>query len=485
VKKVLEQMDDNFYQDDFEQFLQKQADDHRMFPSDGVWRSIHKQLHGDSRWPALTVAAFSLLIATIAICVYFTPNTDIFAIPSSTSTEHVSTPNNKSNFSSTNILAPGAHSKKIWVENSNWKPTLIVTEEQQTTTGTAITAPIQLDAAPGTVTSTRENLIARQTIEPVNDVLQLAAKPSGQTIQKAKVETEALVNTATPALIGKKESKNVTPIADADDRNVADKFLKENKNEIALHTGKKSLASKVNTWSYNVYVTPSISYRKLKEDRSYLKENNGGPVALNYVADVHQIVRHKPGNGLEAGFSLMYGVSPKLRLKGGVQFNFRQYSIEAYHSAKELASIALIRQKRVDTVNTFASYRTTNGNSAAEITNRYYQLSLPIGVDWQVLGNRAIQINVAGTIQPTYQLNRDAYILSTNLKNYTESPEMLKRLNLNTSIEVYMSFKMGDYMWQLGPQLRYQNLPTLIPEYPIKEHLMDYGIKLGVTKPLH
>ena len=117
--------------------------------------------------------------------------------------------------------------------------------------------------------------------------------------------------------------------------------------------------------------------------------------------------------------------------------------------------------------------------------NRYYQLSLPIGIEWEILGNKLIQLNVAGTIQPTYLLNRNAYLLSTNFKNYTESPEMIRKWNINSNIEAFLSLKAGTFKWQLGPQLRYQPYSTFIPQYSIKEHLLDYGIKLGLSKSIN
>jgi hypothetical protein len=73
-------MEDNFNQTDFEEFLKEQVKNHRMYPSDTVWRDITKNLHGDKKWPALTIAAFTLLSATIAICIHFTSKPDISAI---------------------------------------------------------------------------------------------------------------------------------------------------------------------------------------------------------------------------------------------------------------------------------------------------------------------------------------------------------------------------------------------------------------------
>ncbi len=76
-------MEDNFYNDEFEQFLRQQANNHRMYPTDGVWQGIYKKLHGDKKWPALTIAAFTFLVATIAISVHFGPKPNIFVLENS------------------------------------------------------------------------------------------------------------------------------------------------------------------------------------------------------------------------------------------------------------------------------------------------------------------------------------------------------------------------------------------------------------------
>jgi hypothetical protein len=45
------------------------------------------------------------------------------------------------------------------------------------------------------------------------------------------------------------------------------------------------------------------------------------PVGINYVTDVNKVVRHKPGTGIEAGLSIYYNLSNKVRVKSGLQFN--------------------------------------------------------------------------------------------------------------------------------------------------------------------
>ncbi len=486
-------MEDNFNQNNFEEFLKEQVRNHRMYPNDGVWRDIHTRLHGDKKWPALTIAACTILSATIAISVYFTPKPDIFAInPSANELKNSTLSNSQHNIGLDNLASSSLYKQKTSFAEPGKNKTLSV-------------APVSRDiyTVNNPVAATDKN----KTIRPeITEVERVSASAVNNTVinkqsDLKQVNTPATVNAAAevptnfeslqaPTLLQKlKVSDIIKPLAqnpkvsrDYNDKNMADNFLKDHKDDISLHTASKIKNGK-NKFGFQIYVAPSVSYRKLAEDPSVLKEgNNSGPVGLNYVADVNKVVRHKPGNGLEAGVSILYYLSDHFRLKSGFQFNVRQYSIEAYRSGTEVASIALVENNRIDTVTSLAIYRNNNGYYPAELVNRYYQLSVPIGLEWEIIGNKRVQFNIAGSIQPTYLINHNAYLLSTNFKNYSKDPDLVRSFNINSNIETYISFKAGNFKWQIGPQLRYQPYSTFIPQYPIKEHLLDYGIKLGLSK---
>ena len=71
-------MENNFNEDNFEEFLQNQLQNHKMFPKDSVWREISIKLHGEKRWPALTFASFLLISVTTFICLHFSSAVLIF-----------------------------------------------------------------------------------------------------------------------------------------------------------------------------------------------------------------------------------------------------------------------------------------------------------------------------------------------------------------------------------------------------------------------
>ena len=90
-------MDDHFHKDEFEKFLQQQANNHRMYPNDHVWPSIYKKLHGDKRWPGLTIAAVVILASTILTSIHFLPKPNIFKLENKTNTEGVIASNHPKN----------------------------------------------------------------------------------------------------------------------------------------------------------------------------------------------------------------------------------------------------------------------------------------------------------------------------------------------------------------------------------------------------
>ena len=55
------------YQDELEEFLQDEVKDHRMYPSDQIWRNIQNEVHGPQTWPALTfISIFIISALTVA-----------------------------------------------------------------------------------------------------------------------------------------------------------------------------------------------------------------------------------------------------------------------------------------------------------------------------------------------------------------------------------------------------------------------------------
>jgi hypothetical protein len=56
-------MKNELYQDELEQFLQDEVKQHRMYPSDHIWKNIRTEMHGYRAWPALTFISLFIITA--------------------------------------------------------------------------------------------------------------------------------------------------------------------------------------------------------------------------------------------------------------------------------------------------------------------------------------------------------------------------------------------------------------------------------------
>ncbi|MEI2710626.1 MAG: outer membrane beta-barrel protein [Chitinophagaceae bacterium] len=209
-----------------------------------------------------------------------------------------------------------------------------------------------------------------------------------------------------------------------------------------------------------------------------------GPFSPRYSVDVNDVVRHKPAMGTEIGLGILYKINHRLKLKTGLQYNVRKYYIDTYKSGLNIASIAIIRNNRLDTINQFSTLSANNGYAESQINSKLLQISVPVGIEYNLVQAKKFGINVAATIQPTLTLNKNVYLISTDYKYYTDGTSFFRKWNINSSFELNLTYQVGNFNWFLGTQARFQHLPTYNEKYPIKEYRMDYGLKFGFSKQL-
>jgi hypothetical protein len=248
---------------------------------------------------------------------------------------------------------------------------------------------------------------------------------------------------------------------------------------------------KVSRVGFQFYVTPSKSYRTLSDavvkqviQPSTVSNTNtqNVPLGLNYSANVNDIVRHSPSMGIEIGFAALYNITKNLKFKTGVQLNVRQYHIETFKTLTSPSTLTLINNNGVQTLNLLSNYNNNTGYKSEQLNNKTYQVSIPLGVQLELIKGKNIGLNAEASVQPTLSINNSTFLLSTDYKNYTDGNSFIRKWNVNSSIGINFSYKSGANIWHIGPQIRYQHLPTYTNQYPIKENLMDYGIRLGITR---
>ena len=467
-------MERKFYNDEFEDLIRKKTDQYKMYPSDNVWKAIYSSLHTKRR---RFIAGMSILISGILI------------------------------IAGKELLAPAKHAtiaKKI-----------IAAEAQKISSADV---PVTFQAfkkdnfiqPPSTIADNNSKQSIRQIISfdemaeqsenktpvPAADYNNITTSSDQVTVSATTPQKHIAGNNSIEKIL----SENASGVIATNDKPSAIDLGTINKNDVSKYNeaDKKQInwlqeyavqhltPLKKNRFTWQLYVSPTVNYRKLSGiDYSRIKSTTqNAPIALVHVGDINDFVDHTPAVGYEIGGSTLYRLTRNLTFKAGIQFNYSRYIIRAYSSNPERVTITLnsIYGYTPDSLTAYSNAGNFAGKSRENLQNKYYQLSAPIGLEMRVIGNGKLQFNVAGTIQPTYLLNRNSYLITTDYSNYTKEPSLFRRWNVNGGVEAFISYEIGGLRWQIGPQFRYQLLSTYTNKYPFKENLMEYGIKIGISK---
>jgi hypothetical protein len=450
-------MERNFYNDDFEQFLKQKADQYKLYSSDRVWNNIYSSLHNRRRWLSLGLL---MLLITTALLVTRKALLDNY----------------------TNLASEVTQSTLVVPTTATASPYTILHEDAEPFYSRQPLVPVDQAGNMHDVPSVSKG-DARQE-QPVAATLIINDAENGtliiqnNTVPQKTALTEAADNAAGNNDLYTEEQEAADKINEA--LKAEDKKEKPNiQNESAALKAMPAVKSK---WSIQLYASPIVSYRRLNNLNT---SNKFVPVAASYGEDIDNYVHHKPAVGFEMGTKMQYAVTNSLSFYAGVQLNYSRYYIDAYNAHPERASITLSTNSLIaDTVTNVTSIRNFDGSSPEQLQNQYFQVSVPLGGELKLLGNKRLQLSIAGSIQPTYLISSSSYLLSTDFKNYVQNSDLARRFNVHTNFEAFISYKTDNLKWQLGPQFRYQLLSSYSNKYPVREYLMEYGIKLGISKTI-
>ncbi|MES2004559.1 MAG: hypothetical protein V4450_08560 [Bacteroidota bacterium] len=480
-------MDNKIYQDDeLEQFLQNEVKQHRIYPSDHIWKNIRTELHGYKAWPALTfISLFIITALTISTLLNNHP------------TKQLPVPAEIPVITSIAVKHSGGNAGGMIADAEPEKDYFQQIAPEQITAETF--ASLNLNETIANEALVLRNSSIDNAALPVKTITHTASTdkavtrqiPASGNMLPATIQNTMVAEPAAEAVTNT-ESTDQQPVDSKEEKATeqhatADDFLKD----FNYITNKPN--PKNSRFGFQFYVTPSNSYRRLSDQK--VKEiiqpaiaattaAQNVPLTANSAADVNNVVRHKPAIGFELGFALLYNMTGRLKFKTGVQLNVRQYYIETFQSTNDLASISLINYRGIETINFYSPYNNNTGYRKTQLDNKLYQLSVPLGVQWEALKGKHFGISTEASVQPTLTLNNNTYLLSTDYKHYTGGGDFIRKWNINTSVGFNLTYTNGASSWQLGPQVRYQHLPTYTNLYPIKEYLVDYGVRLGFTRQI-
>jgi hypothetical protein len=475
-------MEDNFNNRDFEQFVKENADQYRMFPSVKVWRNVHHALHSRRRWYGLGLIVL-LLTAGIVTWVMLSPsvrnNESLAFIPAVASPGK---PTEKENTKTPIFIAtdkPENNRTHFITTADNLNKNLFISGDENI-------VPVPNNDDKFTETPVLPNLNETAVVAPAVAPVELPARPV------VVYHKQAIAEKPASSEIAVSKAKDNSPVISENintENPVTDKYLSGEKKDIFPLT----IESVVNSYrhrragkklSWEAFITPTISYRKLSENKAFINSALASNNIYNYytsVADINSLVTHKPDMGLQVGFNAGYPLTKSLKILAGLQFNVSKYDIRVTYTTGDVATIALNTGGGANSVSTISNYRNYSSGSKADwLRNYYFSASVPVGIELKLSGNSKTQVGVIGTVQPTYLLSDRAYLLTTDYKNYAEMPSLTRKWNINTSFEIYAGISTGKINWRVGPLVRYQLKSSYVAKYPFKEHLFDFGLKLGV-----
>lgn len=504
-------MESRDYTGGFENFLQEKADQYKLYPSDKIWNGINGKLHPRKKWSYLFVAAIFIGLGIggkvhdsiflqgfeqgtdigsysntqLADVVPVVPIGAVSSLKKSSriTVGQLATATEKSPASpvSSGIshlpltersIAEGSEEVRIAGladELSNEMARVIVADEvHQLTEGNITAEPLENEKAPAAssiekgfvVSPPAEKLYAEQQSPAIMEEGSTAGEESFVELEAEhhRINAFASVPTATSGL----SAKDITATRLAAPAKAASiKVLKPRH----LNLG------------WQLYLSPTVSYRKLSGEG--MKYFNGFIAASS--PDVNHSVTHKPSIGFEIGTALTFATGRNFRLKSGLQVNVNQYDVQAFYFTPEVVPLTRGGIGHSE-INVISRYRNFDGFSKTWLRNKHIMMSVPLGAEMTVFGSDKVKFNIAGTLQPTFVLNNQAYMISTNMKNYAQEPSLYRNFNLAAGAEAYLSIKAGSYKWMIGPQFRYQIFSSYKDVYPITEHLLDYGFKIGITR---
>jgi hypothetical protein len=440
------------YDDDFEKQLKDKADQFKMYPSDKVWNEVYSSLHTRRRRfvAGMTVLIGSILILAGSQLIFPSQQANRHSIAAkiNSPSKPVAGKDLQGFNTSGLVIADAANAKESIVQGNqlSQSPFLISSAQSYRHSG----SEEMIETLP-------EKMVTTKTSQPEN---LKASEASDQSFHMSEITENLLSTRNIPAV----NALDISPEKSATQ-------LTHIRND---------------RFSWEIYITPTLNTHYLTgmDYQTMAQSMQSAPIMLVNVSNVNGFVDNTPVLGYNLGGNILYKLSKNISVKAGLEFSFNRYYIKAYNTGSPQASVAL---------NTYLGYISDSLNSVQptgtdknpqHYQNRYYQLSMPVGLEMKVAGNSRVQLHMGVSLQPSYLLNTDAYVLSDDYKGYTKDAQAFRRWNLNVGAEAFISYGVGNIRWELGPQVRYQIFSTYKNSYPLKENMLNYGIRIGITKTI-
>ena len=477
-------MEKRFDMGNFEESLKEHADHFAIAPSRKVWQGIYNDLHPGSRWPSVAmglVFLFSLLGIGHLNNDGYKSSSDIQ--PNQSNPASVSGADNidPALQTTTSALISAAtpapifniHTGKRIDDYAPASPAREILDDRQRSQVSPLARVDEL-------TTIAEEKATNQSLVSGNVSLAAPGNASGIS-QENKSERINLISNTLPLSFWEEDVEKVAGIIQPKKLSyIGDVLNAEVKPDIKKPVAARKKNSKME-WVF--FVTPKLSSAYFTGKA--IQNNNtvtNQPLVIR-PSQVGKDMSYNARLGFEAGTEMQYTFAPKWQVISGWQLSYSGYNIVSNKVHPALATLVL---KHEDGGVYSKNYITYYGNGYSEnrviLPTFSLQTSIPVGLQYELWGNENVKVQLAGSLLPSLVLSDKSYLLSANGKNYVEDPDLMRRLSLSTNFSSTVTLQSKKIKWHIGPSVRYQLTSTYKNIYPVKEHLLDYGIRIGISK---
>lgn len=514
-------MERRFSMNDFEQSLKEQADEFKMMPSKKVWHGIYNDLHPGRRWPS--IAMFLLLLVTLIGIGYMNTKTGVQTKNSKVAIAHST--NKPTELPSTRPALDEQQTGQQSIDSKLYSSDLLANQPAKTELAKpTLTGPGNTNNALNNIPikpnnfgiknsnnrlnlmndnsgKTRENDIAKsntlqdytelqkdefQGYFPNDQILAFQDNAIKNSINEIQSGTENLmVNNSiynlriNDNLRGDVLEDNDLLTRSNDNKELSEKGISSiNKKQAKLHKKKNQNVS----WIY--FVAPELNSVFFRGRPIQPTINPNLSLSLSVAVNQKNTrVLYNSTAGFEAGAQMNYKIARKLEFTTALQLNYAGYNIISNEIHPTISNLIL---KNPGTgINFSKSYITHYGDGTGQtvvlIKNYSLQTSLPVGLQYEFLHVNKLQFNAAANFAPAFVIKSNAYILSSD-GNYIKDNSLLRNWNMTSNFGVFMTLHSEKYKWIIGPNIRYQWLSTYKKEYSMQEHLINYGLRIAISR---
>ncbi len=504
-------MERRFDMSDFEQSLKDHADQFKMIPSKRVWNGIYNNLHPGSKWPSITVAIlFLITLVTIGNLNNFPSRFNTSANNDLNSTKNISKVENKnlpgSQFSNQNKRR--ANSSKINLSSASNS----TTQEKFTNKNSLVShsvspnipsgksnpqtvAQLGLPATGITLNKAATGLQPKNNFNNINETVNeqssgisilgqsndQQANPEIALLQQPDLFKNDLLIPVSYNIFSfpPDESLYATAISlkTTEETTTDDAVLKQN----TTLNAKKIHRKKNNKIEWVFYINPTISTVSFNKKTIQPSAGVSSIVVLSGQPSFKLI--HNKRIGMETGAEMSLKLFKRFKFITGFNLNYSGYTNVSNLVHPTFATLTLNDNHGVSYSKNYITHY-GNGQSQDHILLPNYNLeaSIPVGIQYNLWGNNKIKIDIASLLEPSILLKKDAYMISSDGRYYVNDPSLVRKANLEANFGTYITLTGKKIKWHLGPDVRYQLLSTYKNIYPTKEHLIDYGIRIGISR---